>query len=322
MKIDLDALLEQAAANEGISEHLPVLRKMLQAESGGNAKAVSPKGAMGAMQLMPETAKELEVTDPFDPVQNIQGGVKYFKRMLQQFGDPVLAVAAYNAGPGNVQKYGGVPPFKETQQYIARIFGKVPPDGYGWKIDFGEAGEEVDLEASFLERRKDQEFINLLDYFSPAKKEPPVDVVSRAIPRWATGSGLDWLERFLSSIGKAERPRGEPLPGESAMAIAPPKQEPLQARYATEEEWRQMDPEGYQRYQEYLRDPEKPGQVRLIYWRRQVGRQRRRESSRLCKAYWATYWEKRRAVLLGRLRKKTNLSGLGWQPWRWILPRE
>jgi hypothetical protein len=93
------------------------------AESGGNPMAESPKGAGGLMQLMPATAQELGVTDVFDPEQNLRGGAKYLRQQLERFGDPSLALAAYNAGPANVDKYGGVPPFAETQNYIAKILG-------------------------------------------------------------------------------------------------------------------------------------------------------------------------------------------------------
>jgi hypothetical protein len=97
--------------------------RIIEAESGGDPRAVSPKGAQGLMQLMPETARALGVQDPFDPVQNIEGGVRYLSHLLQRFGDLRLALAAYNAGPGRVQQYGGVPPFPETQRYIERILG-------------------------------------------------------------------------------------------------------------------------------------------------------------------------------------------------------
>jgi hypothetical protein len=97
--------------------------RIIEAESGGDPRAVSPKGAMGLMQLMPETARALGVSDPFDPMQNIEGGVRYLSHLLRRFGDLRLALAAYNAGPGRVLQYGGVPPFPETQRYIERIFG-------------------------------------------------------------------------------------------------------------------------------------------------------------------------------------------------------
>lgn len=96
-------------------------------ESAGKPGAVSPKGAMGLMQLMPGTAKELGV-DPHDPVQNVQGGLRYLKQQLDAFdGDEAKALAAYNAGPGAVRKHGGVPPYAETQQYVKKISAKAGP---------------------------------------------------------------------------------------------------------------------------------------------------------------------------------------------------
>jgi len=97
--------------------------RVIEAESGGDPRAVSPKGAIGLMQLMPDTARALGVSDPFDPVQNIEGGVRYLSHLIQRFGDVRLALAAYNAGPGNVQRYGGVPPFPETLRYLEKILG-------------------------------------------------------------------------------------------------------------------------------------------------------------------------------------------------------
>jgi len=90
-------------------------------ESNFDPNAVSRAGAQGVMQLMPATASWLGVTNSFDPVQNIDAGVKYLGNLFKQFGDWSLALAAYNAGPGNVTKYGGIPPFPETQQYVTKI---------------------------------------------------------------------------------------------------------------------------------------------------------------------------------------------------------
>lgn len=96
-------------------------RAIFQIESsGGKNTGPSRAGARGPMQLMPDTAKELGV-DIDDPFQNIEGGVKYYSKLLKRFGDPILAVAAYNAGPGNVRKAGGVPRFKETQDYVRKF---------------------------------------------------------------------------------------------------------------------------------------------------------------------------------------------------------
>lgn len=117
-----DALINEKAAKYGLSPDL--LKRQMLAESGGNPRAVSSAGAMGLMQLMPRTARGLGVTDPFDPGQSVEGGAKYLAQMMRMFGDTTLALAAYNAGPGNVKKYGGVPPFRETQGYIQRIQGR------------------------------------------------------------------------------------------------------------------------------------------------------------------------------------------------------
>lgn len=94
---------------------------VLEAESGGEVEAVSPKGALGLMQLMPETAGALGVADALDPEQNVRGGARYLRQMLDRFGSLPLALAAYNAGPGAVRQYGGVPPFAETRRYVATV---------------------------------------------------------------------------------------------------------------------------------------------------------------------------------------------------------
>lgn len=115
-----DAEILQAALANGVESAL--IRAIIHAESAYQVDAVSPKGAQGLMQLMPQTAKMLEVSDPFNPANNIDGGARYLSELLQQFnGDITLAAAAYNAGPGAVTKYGGVPPYEETREYVRRI---------------------------------------------------------------------------------------------------------------------------------------------------------------------------------------------------------
>jgi soluble lytic murein transglycosylase-like protein len=116
-------LIAQHASQQALSPDF--VRAVIQAESAFNPRARSAKGAMGLMQLMPATAAEYQVTNAYDPAQNIRAGVAYLKTLLTRFHNDVsLALAAYNAGPGAVEKYGNtVPPYKETRSYVARIRG-------------------------------------------------------------------------------------------------------------------------------------------------------------------------------------------------------
>ncbi|TRD21858.1 lytic transglycosylase domain-containing protein [Palleronia caenipelagi] len=111
----------RAARRHNVPEDL--FLRLVQRESGWNAGAVSHKGAIGLAQLMPETARRLGV-NPHDPKQNLEGGAKYLAQQYKKFRDWRLALAAYNAGPGAVQKYGGVPPYRETTAYVAAILGQ------------------------------------------------------------------------------------------------------------------------------------------------------------------------------------------------------
>jgi soluble lytic murein transglycosylase-like protein len=114
------AAVEQAAAEHELPAEL--IRSVIQVESNYNPFAVSPKGAMGIMQLIPETARRFGVTDAFNPVENIRGGTKYLKYLLDLYhGDYGLALAAYNAGEGAVAKHGGVPPYAETRRYVESV---------------------------------------------------------------------------------------------------------------------------------------------------------------------------------------------------------
>lgn len=117
----VESTIKTAGAREGVGEDL--LRSVIEVESGFNPGAVSEDGARGLMQLMPSTADEVGV-DPDDPEQNIQGGAKYLGKMLDKFGGVKEALAAYNAGPEAVEQYGGVPPFRETQNYVKKVLDK------------------------------------------------------------------------------------------------------------------------------------------------------------------------------------------------------
>jgi len=117
---ELDEIFDVAGREYNLSPDL--LRAVAKVESSFSTNAVSPAGAMGIMQLMPNTARHLGVDDPFDPRQNIFGGARYLREQLDRFdGDIRLALAAYNAGWPTVQRHGGIPPFRETQAYVARV---------------------------------------------------------------------------------------------------------------------------------------------------------------------------------------------------------
>lgn len=117
---DIDALIEQYSAKNGLDSAF--VKAVIKQESGFQPKVTSSCGAMGLMQLMPATANSLGVKDAYDPEQNIAGGTKYLKGLLDRFGgDKSLALAAYNAGPNAVAKYNGIPPYKETQNYVKNI---------------------------------------------------------------------------------------------------------------------------------------------------------------------------------------------------------
>lgn len=117
---ELQALVDTIAEKNQVEP--PLVHSVIRAESNYNAAAVSPKGAQGMMQLIPATAQRFGVVDAFDPAQNIEGGVKYLKYLLDLYHqDYVKTIAAYNAGEGAVARYGGVPPYSETRTYVARV---------------------------------------------------------------------------------------------------------------------------------------------------------------------------------------------------------
>ena len=117
---EFNGIINQASKRFGIDAHF--IRAIIKAESGFDHKATSSKGAQGLMQLMPGTANDMAVEDPFDPEENIFGGARYFSLLLKRFkNDKILALAAYNAGPEAVESYKGVPPFPETKAFVKRV---------------------------------------------------------------------------------------------------------------------------------------------------------------------------------------------------------
>ena len=125
--LDLNALVRRAARQLDVEPEL--IHAVIQQESGYDPYAVSHKGAKGLMQLMPATAERFGVKDVFNPAENVQGGVKYLRQLLDRYdGDRRLALAAYNAGEGAVARFGGIPPYRETQDYVERIVGPSESD--------------------------------------------------------------------------------------------------------------------------------------------------------------------------------------------------
>lgn len=115
-----DHFIDEAALLHGVA--FPLLKAVIRAESAFDPRAISRKGAMGLMQIMPENLESFKVEDPFDPWQNIMGGARYLKALLQRFdGQVPLALAAYNAGPRMVDTYQGIPPIRETEEYVKRV---------------------------------------------------------------------------------------------------------------------------------------------------------------------------------------------------------
>ena len=122
---DYTALIERHARLNNLDPKL--VRRLIEVESNFDPSSISSKGAMGLMQLMPETAQGLGLENPFDPEQNISAGTKYLAKMLsQENGNVARALAAYNAGPTAVREYGGIPPFPETRNYVKKILGSLP----------------------------------------------------------------------------------------------------------------------------------------------------------------------------------------------------
>ena len=140
MKTDYSHYIQKAAQKYEIEPEL--IHAVIRTESNGNHRAVSRKGAMGLMQLMPSTANDMNVGNPFNPEENIDGGTKYLRYLLEKFnGNLTLAVAAYNSGPTTVERYGNIPPIAETRQYVNKVF-----TFYNGKRSFAVSGPAVDYQ--------------------------------------------------------------------------------------------------------------------------------------------------------------------------------
>ncbi|MBM4137276.1 MAG: lytic transglycosylase domain-containing protein [Nitrospira sp.] len=149
---DYHSIVHNKAAKYDIDPSL--IKAVIKTESNWNHKAVSRKGAMGLMQLMPVTASDMDVHNPFNPEENIEGGVKYLKYLLERFnGDLTLALAAYNAGPTTVEKFGfSVPPITETKQYVSKVLSL-----YNGKLTYSQAGGDTSKKEEKPEEEKPEE---------------------------------------------------------------------------------------------------------------------------------------------------------------------
>lgn len=173
------ASLEEIFTEASNTYHVPkdLIKAIAKAESDFNPNATSGAGAQGIMQLMPATARELGVTDSYDPYQNIMGGTKYISQMLEKYnGNVSLALAAYNAGSNNVEKYGGIPPFEETQNYVVKVTGymnggiEIPEGTY--TVNSGVAAASVqEVEDSYYQSILEQlfsyeDYLNFIDMYT------------------------------------------------------------------------------------------------------------------------------------------------------------
>lgn len=120
---EVNAIVSGLCTKYGVDKKL--VMAVIDVESGFNAAAVSTAGAQGLMQIMPATGRDLDLVDPFDPSENIDAGIRYLRYLLDTFPDRRLAVAAYNAGPNAVKKYGGIPPYAETQNYVEKVWARL-----------------------------------------------------------------------------------------------------------------------------------------------------------------------------------------------------
>lgn len=196
----LEAIFEKAAETYHVDEEL--LKAMAKAESGFDPNATSKSGAMGIMQLMPSTAKGLGVKDAYDPEQNIMGGAKYIASLLEKYdGNVSYALAAYNAGSGNVDKYGGIPPFEETQNYVTKILGYLQNGGVEipdrWAdVTGADSASDTTLSDALKQLFTREDYEDFLRLF--------LERLSQRLEEKATGFGAD-SEAAASAESEAEQ---------------------------------------------------------------------------------------------------------------------
>lgn len=226
------SLIQEAAAKERVDP--AILMKMLRQESAGDPKAKSKKGALGLMQLMSGTAKELGVTDPTDPRQAIYGGARYLRKMLDMFdNDYRLALAAYNAGPGAVQKYGGIPPYPETQDYVTKIHGgggvspmagQMSPVMGGQKKGYSyENGQIVAPDSSYLSDMMATMSPEQIDAFSKQYQQGMYDLVPDATAyKSETENTINRINQLVGEYNQPEKLgfiEGKALPAAAGLAF-------------------------------------------------------------------------------------------------------
>jgi hypothetical protein len=205
--MDLRAEAVKAAQAAGVDPDL--FLRLVQQESGFRANAVSPKGALGPAQLMPATARELGV-DPNDPIQNLQGGARYLADRINEFGGDVsLGLAAYNAGAGNVRKYGGIPPFQETQNYVARITGGGGSD----MLAGGMGADRLTDSGQYGEPNMEPERKGLLGFLGDDEKRARLSLALSGLSMFPN-QGLQELAR--STIEEAQQGRADQREQEKA----------------------------------------------------------------------------------------------------------
>lgn len=207
---DIDARIERYSAQHDVDPDL--VRRMMTQESGGSQHAVSPKGARSYMQLMPDTARGLGVTNIEDPDQNIEGGVRYLRQQLDEFGDVPRAVAAYNAGPGAVRDHKGIPPYAETQNYVKSITNGYKGNGRGGKPAAGAPNGDA-LFASAVEgllksAPAGRQSPSASIVAAPAATSPEVPSTAQPLPTFDPGAFAQdtvnkWIDTKQAGIDRA-----------------------------------------------------------------------------------------------------------------------